>query len=259
MNLNYQDQRVLVTAAASGIGRAIAEAFLAQGADVHICDISPENLAACKAALPNIGVTQADISDPQQVEYLFQEVVSGMGGLDVLVNNAGISGPTASVDEISIEEWDKTLAVNISGHFYCTRKAVPLIKASGGGSIINISSTAGLMGYPLRSPYATSKWAVIGFTKTLAMELGEFEIRVNAICPGSVAGPRMDRVIAAEAKIQGLSEERIRDGYLRQASLRTFIQASDIANLALFLSSPGGDKISGQALSVDGNVETSRN
>ncbi len=259
MNSKHQNQRVLITAAASGIGRAIAEAFLAEGAKVHICDISSEHLAECKADLPDIEVTKADISDSEQVDHLFRDVISNMGGLDVLVNNAGISGPTASVDEISIKEWDKTLAVNISGHFYCTRKAVPLIKASGGGSIINISSTAGLMGYPLRSPYATSKWAVIGFTKTLAMELGEFKIRVNAICPGSVAGPRMDRVIAAEAKIQGLSEERIRDGYLRQASLRTFIQASDIANLALFLSSPGGDKISGQALSVDGNVETSRN
>jgi NAD(P)-dependent dehydrogenase (short-subunit alcohol dehydrogenase family) len=259
MSRQHQNQRILITAAATGIGRAIAEAFLTEGAQVHICDISPEHLEKCRAALPGIGATQADVSDPEQVELLFRDVRSSMGGLDVLVNNAGISGPTAPVEDISIEAWNDTLAVNIDGHFYCTRKAVPLLKASNEGVIINIASTAGLMGYPMRSPYATSKWAVIGFTKTLAMELGEFNIRVNAVCPGSVEGPRMDAVIAAEASTRGVSEERVREGYKRQASLHTFIQASDIANLVLFLSSAAGDKISGQALSVDGNIETSRN
>ncbi len=253
-----QKKRILITAGASGIGRAIAEAFLARGDQVHICDVSLDHLTECQAALNGIGVTHTDISDPDQVNQLFEEVKAGMGGLDVLVNNAGIAGPTALVEDVTIEEWESTLAVNISGQFYCIRKAVPLFKANGEGAIVNISSTAGLMGYPLRAPYATSKWAVIGLTKTLAMELGAFKIRVNAICPGSVEGPRMSRVIAAEAKTQGVSEENIRDGYLRQTSLRTFIEASDIANMVLFLCSEAGHKISGQALSVDGNVETAR-
>ncbi|MCP4363151.1 MAG: SDR family oxidoreductase [Chloroflexi bacterium] len=259
MKQQIHKTRILITAAAAGIGRSIAEAFLERGAQVHICDISQKHLAACKAIWPNIGVTQADVSDPAQVERLFQDVVSTMDGLDVLVNNVGISGPTAPVDEISIEDWQTTLAVNLNSHFYCTRQAVPLLKAANGGSIINISSTAGLMGYPWRAPYSTSKWALIGFTKTLAMELGEFNIRVNAVCPGSVEGPRMDRVIAAEARVRNVSEDVVREGYKRQTSLRTFVQVSDIANMVLFLCSEVGEKISGQALSVDGHIETPLN
>lgn len=259
MDRPHQGQRILVTAAASGIGRAIAEAFISQGAHVHICDNDPDALAACSAALPGSGSTLADVSDPTQVELLFQAALHQLGGLDVLVNNVGISGPTAAVEEVTIEAWGHTVAVNLNSHFYCTRLAVPLLKASGGGAIISISSTAGLMGYPYRTPYATSKAALIGFTKSLAMELGKFNIRVNAVCPGSVEGPRMDRVIATEAKSRGLSEARVREGYQRQASLRTFIRPSDIANMVLFLCSPAGEKISGQALSVDGNIETARN
>jgi NAD(P)-dependent dehydrogenase (short-subunit alcohol dehydrogenase family) len=258
MSQQTPKQRVLITAAATGIGWAIAEKFLEQGAQVHICDISQADLATCQAAWPTLGLTQADVSDPTQVDRLFQEVEASMAGLDVLVNNVGIAGPTAPVEDVSIEAWLTTLAVNLHSHFYCTRKAVPLLKAAKGGAIINISSTAGLMGYPWCSPYATSKWALIGLTKTLAMELGEFNIRVNAVCPGSVAGPRMDRVIAAEAQARNVSEAVVREGYQRQASLRTFVQATDIANMVLFLCSAAGAKISGQALSVDGHVETSR-
>ena len=182
--------RVLVTAAAAGIGRAIAAAFMHSGASVHVCDLSEALLVDFKAAHSGLGVTRADVSDPAQVERLFQEVEAQMGGLDILVNNVGVSGPTAAVDEVSIADWQSTLAVNLNSHFYCMRKAVPLLKAAGGGSIVSISSTAGLMGYPMRAPYAASKWALIGLTKTLAMELGEFNIRVNAVCPGSVEGPR---------------------------------------------------------------------
>lgn len=259
MSKTESKQRVLVTGAAAGIGWAIAQAFLENGARVHICDISAGALAGCKEKKPAIGMTRADVSDPDQVEQLFGDVVRTMGGLDVLINNAGISGPTGPVDEISIEEWNKTLAVNITGPFHCARKAVPLLKAAGGGAIINIASTAGLRGYPMRSPYCSSKWALIGFSKTMAMELGESNIRVNAICPGTVEGARIDRVIAAEAIASGLPEEEIREGYKRQSSMHTFIQASDVANLVLFLCSRAGDKISGQALSVDGNIETARN
>ncbi len=251
--------RVLVTAAAAGIGRAIAAAFMHSGASVHVCDLSEALLVDFKAAHSGLGVTRADVSDPAQVERLFQEVEAQLGGLDILVNNVGVSGPTAAVDEVSIADWQSTLAVNLNSHFYCMRKAVPLLKAAGGGSIVSISSTAGLMGYPMRAPYAASKWALIGLTKTLAMELGEFNIRVNAVCPGSVEGPRMDRVIAAEAKARNITEDTVRDGYQRQASLRTFVRAQDIANMVLFLCSEAGERISGQAMSVDGNIETARN
>jgi NAD(P)-dependent dehydrogenase (short-subunit alcohol dehydrogenase family) len=250
--------RVLITAGGAGIGRTIAETFLRNGAQAHICDIDEARLAECRAAWPEIGTTLADVSDPVQVERLFEEAATHLGGLDVLINNAGIAGPTAPVEEITPEAWDRTMAVNINGQFYCARKAAPLLKAAGGGAIINLSSAAGLFGYPLRAPYAASKWAVIGFTKTLAMELGEFNIRVNAICPGVVEGPRIDGVIRAKAKARGVSEEAMREQYLRLASMRTMVSMQDVANMVLFLCSDAGRHISGQALAIDGNIETLR-
>lgn len=258
MQLTCEGLRVLVTAAGSGIGRAIAETLQTNGARVHICDLSAERLAECQTALPAIGITQADVADPRQVDPLFDAAVAHLGGLDVLVNNAGIAGPTGPVETLDPVAWDRTMAVNINSQFYCTRRAVPLLKSAGGGAIINLSSAAGLFGYPLRTPYAASKWAVIGLTKSLAMELGDFGIRVNAICPGPVEGPRIDGVISARAEARGESFEAMRAAYQRQNSLHTFIQAQDIANLVLFLCSPAGSKISGQALSIDGNTESLR-
>ena len=259
MELSWEGLRVMVTAGGQGIGYAVATAFLENGAQVHICDVDKERLAACRDAWPELGTTVADVSDPEQVDGLFEDVVDGrFQGLDVLVNNAGIAGPTGPVEEISPEGWRQTMAVNIDGQFYCARRAVPLLKQAGGGSIVNISSTAGLFGYPLRSPYAASKWAVIGFTKTLAMELGQFNIRVNAICPGSINGPRMDRVIAVEAEVRGVVPELVRNNYTKQVSMNTFIEAEEIANMALFICSPAGAKVSGQALCVDGHTETMR-
>jgi NAD(P)-dependent dehydrogenase (short-subunit alcohol dehydrogenase family) len=187
---------------------------------------------------------------------LFDEALAAMGGLDILVNNAGIAGPVAPVDEIDPEDWRRCIAVDLDGPFLCARRAVPPIRAAGGGSIVNISSTAGLFGFPNRSPYAAAKWGVIGFTKTLAMELGPNGIRVNAICPGSVSGPRIDAVIAGAAKADGITEEAMRDIWLRQVSMRTFVEAQDIANMVLFICSDAGAKISGQALSVDGHTES---
>ncbi len=250
--------RVIITAGGAGLGRTMAETFLENGAKVHICDVIEEQLADCRVALPGIGTTLADVSDPMQVDQLFDEAADHLGGLDVLVNNAGISGPTGPIEELSPEDWDQTMAVNINGQFYCARRAVPLLKAAGGGSIINLSSTAGFLGYPLRSPYAASKWAVIGLTKSLAMELGQFGIRVNAICPGPVESLRMDAVIAAEAEAMGVSEDTIRAAYYRQTSLHTFVTKQDIANMALYLCSDIGSKISGQAVTVDGHTETLR-
>jgi len=181
-----------------------------------------------------------------------------LGGLDVLVNNCGIAGPTLPVEKITPDDWQRTLAVNINSQFYCARLAIPPLKKSGGGSIINLGSTASLFGYALRSPYATSKWAVIGFTKTLALELGEFSIRTNAICPGCVEGERINAVIAAEAQARGVTVKAVREGYVQQTALHTFVTAGDVANLVLYLCSEAGNKISGQTLTIDGFTESCR-
>lgn len=256
MEIALAGKRAIVTAGAEGIGRAITETLLAAGARLHICDVDEARLAAAQQALPGLGATLADVADEAAVDRLFGEALDGMGGLDILVNNAGIAGPTGPVDEIDYEGWRRCIAVDLDGVFLCARRAVPAIRAAGGGSIVNISSTAGLFGFPNRSPYAAAKWGVIGFTKTLAMEQGMNGIRVNAICPGSVSGPRIDRVIAADAESRGLPEEEVREAYYRQVSMRCFIDAQDIANMVLFLCSDAGAKIAGQALSVDGHTET---
>ncbi len=251
-----ENKRVVVTAGAAGIGRAIAEAFQQAGARVHVCDVDSDSLATLAGEIPEIGRSQADVSDPDQVARLFEEAHAGLGGLDVLVNNAGIAGPAGATEDCAIEDWRRTLGVNLDGAFHCLRHAIPAIKQAGAGSIVNISSTAGLYGYPLRAPYVASKWALVGLTKTLAIELGPHGIRANAVCPGSIDGPRMDRVIAAEAAARGVSEASVREAYLRQTSLRCFIDAGDIAAMVLFLCSDAGAKITGQTLTIDGNTES---
>lgn len=258
MQLTCQNQRILVTAAATGIGRVIAQTLVENSARVHICDVNAEKLAACQAALPGITTTLADVANLADVDRLFADAAKQLGGLDVLINNAGIAGPTAPVEEIAPEQWEQTMAVNINGQFFCTRRAVPMLKAAGGGLIVNLSSAAGLFGFPNRTPYASSKWAVIGFTKSLAMELGPYNIRANAICPGLVEGERQERVIAAKAQAEGKSVADVRAQITRQNSMRTFVSAQDIANTVLYLCSPAGSKISGQALSIDGHTETLR-
>ena len=253
------NSRVIITAGGAGIGRAIARAFHAAGARIHICDVDAATLADAQAELPGLGVSEADVSDPDQVDRLFDAALGALGGLDVLVNNAGIAGPTALLEDCEPAEWRRTLAINLDGQFYCLRRAIPALKAAGGGAIVNLASTAGLYGYPRRGPYVASKWAIVGLTKSLAIELGPSGIRVNAICPGSIEGPRMDRVIAAEAAATGYSEEEVRQAYMRNTSMRCFIDAEDIANMAVFLCSPAGAKVSGQALAVDGHTESLAN
>jgi NAD(P)-dependent dehydrogenase (short-subunit alcohol dehydrogenase family) len=253
MNISAQGLRVLVTAGAAGIGSAIALTFSEAGAKVFVCDVDSSALSEFRTAHPEIGTSLADVSVPAQVDAMFVTAIAFLGGLDVLVNNAGITGPTAKVEDISIADWDRTIAVDLNSMFYCTRRAVPLIKAAGGGSIINLSSIAGRLGYPLRTPYSAAKWAVVGFTKSLAIELGPSNIRVNAIQPGVVAGERVDRVISAKAKALGITFDAYRQQFISTISLRRMVSAQDIANMALYLGTPAGQNISGQALSVCGD------
>jgi NAD(P)-dependent dehydrogenase (short-subunit alcohol dehydrogenase family) len=252
-------QRVLITAGASGIGECLAKTFDREGSRVHICDTNEQALEQMLAANQGtITGTIADVSVPEAVDRLFDDVRSELGGLDVLINNAGIEGPIGPAEDVSPEAWRRTIAVNLDGQFLCARNAVPLLKSAGGGSIINMSSTAGLVGCANRAPYVASKWAVIGLTKTLAMELGVFGIRVNAICPGSVEGERIRRVIEADAKARGKSVEEVRASYVESNSMRTMIQPDEIANLARFLCAETNTHITGQALAIDGHTETLR-
>lgn len=245
---------VLITAGASGIGLAIAKAFSADGAQVHLCDISEKAVAEINYNLPNVTTTVADVSQQEQVDRLFDDLNRHHGRLDILVNNVGIAGPTAALEDIDPKDWQRTLDIDLNSLFYVSRQAVPLLKDSR-GSMINMASNAALFGFPLRSPYVAAKWAMIGLTKTWAMELGPFGVRVNALCPGSVNGPRIDAVIAKDAQQRGLSEAAIRDVYLRQNSMRVFVEADDIAKTVLFLCSGAGRHISGQAIPLDGHTE----
>ena len=246
-------QTILITGAASGIGRRTAERFLEQGDIVHVCDVSSDKVDEFLAANPTATGSVIDIGSRDDVDRLFSEFPHKH--LDVLINNAGIAGPSAPVDEHDEEGWDKCVQVNLSGTFYVTKRAVPLLRKSDSGAIVNISSTAALHGYPLRSAYAATKWAMIGLMKTWAMELGPEGIRVNAVCPTSVEGSRIDAVIERDAEQRGLPVEQVREVYLRQTSMRTFVTADEVADVVLFLTSDAARKISGQSISVDGHTE----
>ncbi|WP_027855834.1 SDR family oxidoreductase [Marinobacterium jannaschii] len=249
-------QRVFITAAAAGIGRAIAIAFCDAGARVHICDIDGPALETLAASQPQISYSVTDVGDEAQVEQFFRDGLEQLGGIDVLVNNAGIGGPAGTLETLNSAAWQQTIQLNLNSTFYACKQALPYMKAQGSGSIVNLSSTAGIMGYPLRTPYAAAKWAVTGLTKSLAMECGGDGIRVNAICPGAVSGERMDRVIGNEAAARNLSESQVRESYVSQCSMKTFVDPEDIAAMALFLSSTAGARISGQIISVDGDTHT---
>ena len=241
-------RRVLITAGASGIGAAVAQAFLDAGDRVAVCDV---------AQITNQGVVafHCDMAVRAEVERMMADAVAALGGLDVLVNNAGIAGPTAPVEEVEPSEWDRVVAVNITAMFDTARLAIPHLKRSGNGTIVNMSSAAGRFGYPNRAPYAATKWAVVGFTKTLSIELGRFGITANSILPGSVDGARIRSVMAGRAEAAGISlDEAIAQGFATQ-SLKRFIPPEDVAALILFLASPHGRMISGQALSIDGDMQ----
>jgi NAD(P)-dependent dehydrogenase (short-subunit alcohol dehydrogenase family) len=248
--------RVILSAGASGIGRAIADMLIGHGAKLHICDVADGFLDDFRKAHPQHGVTKADVSKEADVERLFAEAKASLGGLDALINNAGIAGPTGGVEEISPDDWRRCIDIDLTGQFLCTRLGVPMLKAAGGGAIVNMSSAAGRHGYAFRTPYAAAKFGVIGFTQSLAKELGPSNIRVNAILPGIVEGPRIENVIRARAETVGVSYGEMEKEYLAKVSLRRMVSPHDVAAMVLFLLSPMGENISGQSLGVDANVET---
>ncbi|MGT2475139.1 SDR family oxidoreductase [Paraburkholderia terrae] len=248
--------RVFVSAGAAGIGAAIAEAFVQAQAKVYICDVNAAAVANVKSRLPDLHAGIADVSDRAQVDAVIDDARQKLGGLDVLINNAGIAGPTGAVEDLDPAQWESTVSTNLNSQFYFLRKAMPVLKeTSDCASIIAMSSVAGRLGYPFRTPYASTKWAIVGLVKSLAAELGPSNIRVNAILPGVVEGERMSKVIAARADALGISFDAMRDEYLKKISLRRMVTVDDIAAMTLFLASPAGGNITGQAISVDGNVE----
>lgn len=248
--------RIFISGAATGIGAVIAEAFLETGALVYICDIDSAAVDAMKKKHPLIHAGVAHVGKYEDVDAVMLDAQQKLGGLDILVNNAGIAGPTGPVEEITPDAWEKTISTNLNSQYYFLRRAVPLLKqTSNNPSIIMVSSVAGRLGYQFRTPYASTKWAIVGLMKSLAIELGPNNIRVNAILPGVVEGARMDSVIAARAETLGLTFEEMREDYVKKISLRRLVTTQDVAAMALFLSSPAARNISGQAISVDGNLE----
>jgi NAD(P)-dependent dehydrogenase (short-subunit alcohol dehydrogenase family) len=258
MEIHCRGQRVIVTAGAAGVGRVIAETFLENDARVHVCDISEGALADLRANRPEIGTSLADVGEAAQVDRMFDRALAELGGLDVLVNNAGIAGPTAWIEEVTLDEWRRTLGVCLDAMFYTVRRAVPVMKGQGGGCIVNISSTSGRLAYPMRGPYATAKSAVNGFTHTLAAELGPFNIRVNAIQPGWIEGDRAERVMQDKAAALGLSVEQVKEKAMQFIAMRTRINPREIADMALYLASHAGRHITGQLVSVCGLIELER-
>jgi NAD(P)-dependent dehydrogenase (short-subunit alcohol dehydrogenase family) len=233
----------------------MAQHFEKAGARIWICDADTNNLEQSLKENPDWNGTPCDVSDENQVDQLFKEMSDSFGGLEILVNNAGIAGPTAPVEEIDPDEWRRSVGVNLNGAFYCTRLATPLLKNAPKASIINISSVAGRLGFARRLPYASTKWAMIGFTESLAKELGPSGIRVNALLPGIVEGPRIEGVFQARAKSEGVPYEEVRDRVLNNVSMKRMVSAGDVAEMAVFLCSEAGKNISGQSISVCGNVE----
>jgi NAD(P)-dependent dehydrogenase (short-subunit alcohol dehydrogenase family) len=247
-------QRVLVTAGASGIGREIARSFIEAGASVFVCDIDEKGLAQLEQDMPGVRTATCDMGNRSAIERMMRDGIAALGGLDVLVNNVGIAGPTAPVESYDPAEWDKVVTVNLTGTFDATRLAIPHLRRSAAGVIINMSSVAGRFGYANRSAYSATKWAIIGFTKTLAIELGEAGIRANAILPGAVAGSRIEKVFEGRAKATAQSLEQVRAAAMTNQSIKRLVEPRDIAALAVFLASDSAKSISGQALPIDNDM-----
>jgi NAD(P)-dependent dehydrogenase (short-subunit alcohol dehydrogenase family) len=254
MDLQIAGLKVLVTAGAGGIGLEITRAFVREGAKVHACDVDEAALAALAADLPQVTVSRCDVADRASVAQLFQEALSKLGGLDCLVNNAGIAGPTGRVEDINPDDWDRCIAVDLTSQFNCARLAIPHLEKSKNASIMNLSSQAGKHGFPLRSPYAAAKWGVIGFTKSIAIELGERGIRVNALLPGLVAGDRIRRVFEAKAQQRGMTFQEVERMMFQNTSIKDYVTPQQLADMVVFTASPRARTISGQAISVCGDT-----
>jgi len=244
--------RVLITAGGSGIGRAMGEAFAAAGHQVWVTDIDADAMAALPKGWRG---STMDAADEPAIEALFADISRDWGGLDVLCANAGIAGPTAQIEDVALADWQRCVSVNLEGAFLAAKYAAPMMKQARSGAMILTSSTAGLFGYPNRAPYSAAKWAIIGLMKTLAMELGPFGIRANAICPGAVEGPRMEGVLEREAATKNMTRDQVYQGYASGTSMRTWVMAEDIANMAVFLGSDAARRVSGQVIAVDGHTE----
>ena len=249
----FVGKRVFVTAGAAGIGLEVARAFVAEGARVAVCDIDADAVGAVPRG---IEATVADVTDEASLQRVFDRLDADWGGIDILCANAGTGGPAGEIETLGLADWRACLSSNLDGAFLACRWAAAHMKRQGAGAIILTSSTAGLFGYPMRSPYATAKWGVIGLMKTLAMELGSAGVRVNAICPGAVEGPRMDRVLAAEAAARDVSEAEMREVYVTGVTMKSWVSAGEVADAALFLASDAAAKITGLALPVDGMTQT---
>jgi NAD(P)-dependent dehydrogenase (short-subunit alcohol dehydrogenase family) len=246
--------RVAITAAGSGIGLAVARAFAARGDDVHLCDVDPAAVAA--AAREGLTAQAVDVADLPALDAWIDGVLDARGGLDVLVNNAGIAGPTALIEDVSAADWERCLAVGLTSHYRTCARVIPAMKAARSGSIVNISSTAGQHGLGMRTPYAAAKWAVIGLTKSIAIELGAHNVRANAICPGSVDGERMRSVIEREAAARGAPVDDVTREYVGGQSIARWVQPEEIADMCVFLASDAARMVTGQAIAVDGHTET---
>lgn len=254
MDLGLRGMRVMISAGAAGIGLELARAFVREGARVHVCDVDEVALAALGTSDPDIGTTQCDVANRSDVVRFFDDAQAKLGGLDCLVNNAGIAGPTGRVEDIDPGEWDRCIAIDLTGQFNCVRLAIPVLRRSDNASIMNVASLAGRLGFPMRTPYAAAKWGVVGFTRSLAMELGPDRIRVNALLPGIVAGDRQQRVLDAKAKARGISFEDMERLAFSYTSIKEYVTAEQLADLTCFVASPRGRLISGQALSVCGDT-----
>lgn len=248
--------RVMITAAADGIGKSIAKAFAAEGAKVHVCDVNEGALARFRSEFPNIPASRVDVRKEDEINAWFDAALKDLGGLDVLVNNAGIKGPTAPVEGIDLAGWRECLEICLDSYFLCAKRAAPVMKAQKSGIIINMSSNAGQHGFGNRTPYAAAKWGVIGLTKSLAIELGRYNVRCNAICPGSVRGDRINRVIQGEADVRGVPFDVVAKEIVGNQSLERLTEPDEVAALAVFLASPQAFMINGQDIAIDGHVET---
>ena len=257
MSKNLKNKKIIISAGASGIGWSTAKLLLSRGATVYICDIDKKFINKTKKHPLNnkkLFSYECDASNENQVSIFFKQISKKTKKIDALINNVGIAGPTGTIEKLKSKDWEQTLKINVISHFYFSRLAIPMLKKNKSGTIINFSSSAGIFGFPLRSPYAASKWAVVGITKTMAMELGKFNIRVNAICPGTIKGDRMRRVIRDKAKFLKVSKKSVEKEFVSMTSLNNWIYEEDIGKMSCFLISDDAERISGQIIAVDGNT-----